>query len=121
MIITQEVYDPLYTDKEKFIILLTGGRGSAKSFNATTFIERLTFEKGHKVLFSRYTLTSAELSIIPEFIEKIELDGTQRFFKITKKDIKNLRSGSEILFRGIKTSSGNQTANLKSIRGNIAT
>lgn len=117
MIVHQAKYDPLYTNTDKFIILITGGRGSAKSFNATTFIERLTFTKGHKILFSRYTMTSAEISIIPEFTEKIELEGAQQFFKTTKKDIINLRTGSQILFRGIKTSSGNQTANLKSING----
>ena len=44
MIVPQEIYHPLYTDTEKFIILITGGRGSGKSFNASTFIERLTFE-----------------------------------------------------------------------------
>lgn len=44
MIVPQEIYHPLYTDDEKFIILITGGRGSGKSFNASTFIERLTFE-----------------------------------------------------------------------------
>lgn len=44
MIVPQEIYHPLYEDKEKFIILITGGRGSGKSFNASTFIERLTFE-----------------------------------------------------------------------------
>ena len=117
MILTQPVYDPLYTNEEKFIVLLTGGRGSAKSFNVTTFIQRLTFEAGHKVLFSRYTLSSAEISIIPEFIEKIDLEETNEFFKVTKKDIINVSTGSTIYFRGIKTSSGNQTANLKSING----
>jgi len=59
MICTQPIYDPLYTNKDKFVILITGGRGSGKSFNASTFIERLTFEKGHVVLYSRYTMTSA--------------------------------------------------------------
>lgn len=44
MIEPQTIYHPLYTDNEKFIILITGGRGSGKSFNASTFIERLTFE-----------------------------------------------------------------------------
>ena len=44
MIVPQTIYHPLYTDKEKFIILITGGRGSGKSFNACTCIERLTFE-----------------------------------------------------------------------------
>lgn len=45
MIKTQAIYNPLYLDKEHFIILITGGRSSGKSFNASTFIERLTFEK----------------------------------------------------------------------------
>ena len=38
MIVPQTIYHPLYTDSEKFIILITGGRGSGKSFNASTFI-----------------------------------------------------------------------------------
>ncbi|WP_017686084.1 phage terminase large subunit, partial [Riemerella anatipestifer] len=114
---TQEVYNPLYTNKDKFIILLTGGRGSAKSYNATTFVERLSFEAGHKILFSRYTMTSARISIIPEFEEKIEKEGVQEYFTVTNNEILNKFSGSSVLFRGIKTSSGNQTANLKSIQG----
>ena len=30
MIKPQAIYTPLYTDKEKFIILITGGRGSQR-------------------------------------------------------------------------------------------
>lgn len=114
---TQKVYNPLYENKDKFIIIVSGGRGSAKSFNVNTFIERLTFEVGHKILFSRYTMTSAAISIIPEFVDKIEREGTQQYFKVNKNEIINLYSGSQVLFKGIKTSSGNQTANLKSIQG----
>ena len=117
MIDPQSIYHPLYTDKGKFIILLTGGRGSGKSFNASTFIERLTFEKGHIILYCRYTLVSAEMSIIPEFHEKIEIDGTDKYFEVTRQDIVNKMTQSAVLFRGIKTSSGNQTAKLKSIQG----
>ena len=130
MIINHPIYYPLYTDKGHFIILVTGGRGSGKSFGVATFIERLTFElkrKGfskaesdkivHKILYTRYTMTSAEMSVIPEFAEKVEADGTQNFFRSTKTDIINLSTGSRIMFRGIKTSSGNQTAKLKSIHG----
>lgn len=116
MIDTQEVYDPLY-ETEKFIILVTGGRGSAKSFNVSTFTKRLTYETNHVILYSRFTMTSANLSVIPEFIEKIELEDGQDSFKITKDEIVNKESGSIIKFRGIKTSSGNQTAKLKSIKG----
>lgn len=123
MIVPQEIYHPLYTDNEKFIILITGGRGSGKSFNASTFIERLTFELTeaekivHQILYTRYTMVSASMSIIPEMMEKIELDGTTKYFKTTKTDIVNKMTKSRIMFRGIKTSSGNQTAKLKSIQG----
>ena len=117
MIKPQAIYLPLYCNKDKFIILITGGRGSGKSFNASAFIERLSFEKGHKMLYSRYTMTSASISVIPEFYEKIEADGTQKYFKTTKTEILNKRSKSVVMFRGIKTSSGNQTAKLKSIQG----
>lgn len=103
MIEVQPPYYPLYTNKDKFIILITGGRGSAKSFNGSTFIERLTFESGHKILFCRYTMTSAGISIIPEFEEKINLEGTSKYFNITQSDIENVVSGSSVMFRGIKT------------------
>lgn len=62
-------------------------------------------------------MTSAHISIIPEFKEKIELMQREQDFLINKTEIYNRLSGSEILFRGIKTSSGDQTANLKSLQG----
>ena len=123
MIEPQKIYHPLYTDTDKFVILITGGRGSGKSFNASTFIERLTFEMTpvekivHQILYTRYTMVSAGMSIIPEMMEKIDLDGTTKYFKTTKTDIVNRMTKSRIMFRGIKTSSGNQTAKLKSIQG----
>ncbi len=117
MIEIQKIYESLYLNKDKFIVLITGGRGSGKSYNASTFIERLTFQAGHKILFSRYTMVSAAVSIIPEITEKIALDQVSQYFEITSKEIINKRSGSSVIFKGIKTSSGNQTANLKSIQG----
>ena len=50
-------------------------------------------------------------------MEKVELDGNAKWYTHTKTDVKNLRSGGAVMFRGIKTSSGNQTAKLKSIHG----
>ena len=73
--------------------------------------------KGIRVLFTRYTMTSAHLSIIPEFLEKIGLLGFENIFSINKAEVINLGNKSDILFRGIKTSSGNQTASLKSLQG----
>lgn len=112
-------YRPLWTSDASYYIL-TGGRGSGKSFAVSDFIENLTFEKGHTILFTRYTLTSAHISIIPEFEEKIELEGHAGLFDVNKTEIENKQTESKILFRGIKTSSGNQTASLKSIQ-NVTT
>lgn len=113
----QAIYYPLYTDKDTFVFLITGGRGSGKSYNASTFIERLTYKKGHTVLYCRYTMVSANMSVIPEFAEKIEDDHHSKDFKVRKTDVINKRTKSKVLFRGIHTSSGNQTAKLKSING----
>jgi phage terminase large subunit len=62
-------------------------------------------------------MKSAGISIIPEFLEKIELLNAISYFDVTKDEIRNKETGSDIIFRGIKTSEGNQTANLKSIHG----
>ncbi len=62
-------------------------------------------------------MTSAHLSIIPEFQEKIDLMELNSAFEVNKTEIVNKISKSEIIFRGIKTSSGDQTANLKSLQG----
>lgn len=109
-------YKPILLADSRYYIV-TGGRGSGKSFAVNTLLAVLTRETGHVILFTRYTLRAASISIIPEFIEKIELLGWQDLFHITKDEIINIQTGSKILFRGIKTSSGNQVANLKSLQG----
>lgn len=116
MIVLSPKYKPLFTNDTRFFVI-TGGRGSQKSFAVGTFSCLLSFEQGHKVLFTRQTMTSAHLSIIPEFQEKINLIGKPEVFDVVKTEIKNKASKSEIIFRGIKTSSGDQTANLKSLQG----
>jgi phage terminase large subunit len=109
-------YSPLFSNDTRFFII-TGGRGSAKSFAVGTFINLLSFEQGHTILFTRQTMTSAHLSIIPEFQEKIDMMEYNDYFSITKSEIINKKTGSKIIFKGIKTSSGDQTANLKSLQG----
>ena len=108
-------WNALGSDSRYFVC--TGGRGSAKSFSVNSFLLLLTYEVGHVILFTRYTLTSAHVSIIPEFIDKIESADLSNDFYITKDEIINKKTGSKILFKGIKTSSGTQTANLKSLAG----
>jgi len=110
-----EKYNLLGSESRYFVI--TGGRGSGKSYSLNSFLLLLTYEVGHVILFTRYTLTSANVSIIPEFIDKIETANLSHEFYITKDEIVNLKTGSKILFKGIKTSSGTQTASLKSLAG----
>jgi phage terminase large subunit len=114
-------YKPLfYENPETRYYLITGGRGSGKSWTLALFLLNLTYEKGHVILFTRWTLVSAFISIIPEFIDKIEIMGKEGDFEITQTEIINKRTGSKILFRGIKTNHGTATANLKSI-ANVTT
>lgn len=108
-------YRLLGSDSRYFVV--TGGRGSGKSYSLNSFLLLLTYEVGHVILFTRYTLTSAHVSIIPEFIDKIETANLNNDFYITKDEIVNLKTSSKIIFKGIKTSSGTQTANLKSLSG----
>lgn len=113
--VLNQKYNSLGNDTRYFVI--TGGRGSGKSFAITTFLAFLTFEQGHKILFTRYTMISAANSIIPEFLEKLQLYDIVEHFRITKDEILNISTGSSIIFKGIRTSAGNQTAALKSING----
>ena len=110
-------YRPLFQKPKHRYYILTGGRGSAKSYHVAYFLTWLMHEPDHVILYSRYTLVSAHLSIIPEFIEKIELLGKEDEFHVTKTEIIYKPTNSRIVFRGIKTSQGIQTARLKSIQG----
>ena len=116
MITLNHKYSCLFENDTRYFIV-TGGRGSSKSFGVGTFTSLLSFETGHKILFTRQTMTSAHLSIIPEFQEKIELLEAEHLFDINKQEIVNKQSKSEIIFRGLQTSSGSNTANLKSLQG----
>ena len=111
-----EAFKPLYTSKKRYFFI-TGGRGSLKSTSVHDFISRLTYEEGHGVLVTRYTMASAEKSIIPEFKIVATRNGSIKDFDITQSKITNKITGSFILFSGIKTNSGDQTANLKSLAG----
>lgn len=109
-------YQPLYTGNTRYFVL-TGGRGSGKSFATNLFLTHLTFQENQRILFTRYTMTSARVSILPEFQEKIELLKAEQYFDIQLNEIINKKNNSAVLFRGIKTSSGIQTAALKSLQG----
>ena len=109
-------FTPLVESKSRYFIV-SGGRGSAKSFSIATYLLLKTFEKGQVILFSRLTMMSALISVIPEFNSKIEALGIESLFHITNNEIINKTSGSRIIFKGLKTGSKVQTANIKGIEG----
>ena len=112
-----EKYEPLFRPPDTRYVLVKGGRGSGKSYAVSTAILVDTDNDNLKTLYSRYTMASAEISIIPEYIDKMDELGRRADFKTRSEDIINVESGGQILFRGLKTSSGNQIAKLKSIHG----
>ena len=117
-VVILDKYGPLFDpEPETRYFLITGGRGSGKSYSVALSLLNQTDYENEVILFTRWTLTSAFISIIPEFIEKIELMGRESDFDITQNEITNRLTGSRILFKGIKTSQGTATANLKSIAG----
>lgn len=109
-------YKPLFNPTTR-ITILTGGRGSGKSHVAPVAISNQVVKNDPMTcLFSRYTMEAAYDSIIPEFNLRIEDLGYNNYFTPIKNNL-NCINGNKILFRGLKTSSGNQTAKLKSIQG----
>ena len=114
MIELHYLFEPLVTSEDRYKII-TGSRGSMKSFSTSTLILLESDKDDGAILYTRFTLTNAEQSIFPEFDAKIEELGWRNKFHKVGNDYINLESGGRILFRGIKTSSGINTAALKSI------
>ena len=107
---------PLYLSKTRFFVI-TGGRGSSKSFSTSLFLTQLLRESGHKILYTRYTMSSTALSIKPEIHSKIDLLGWGGKFKSTENQLDCLPSKSVMYFQGIKVGEKIQTAKLKGIEG----
>lgn len=97
--------------------LVKGGRGSGKSYAVNTALCMSTYRDPLNILFTRYTMTSAEDSIIPEFRDKVTALQIEEHFRTRATDIVNLSTGAKIIFRGLMASSGNQVAKLKSLHG----
>lgn len=98
-------------------VVLTGGRASSKSFNVALLTLIGVVEKGWKVLYSRFTNTSIGDSIKSEVTDKIELLGYENKVVDNQFRIDSRVSDGSISFKGIKTGSKGQTANLKSLSG----
>ena len=112
-------FKPIYTTKKRYI-LVTGGRGSAKTFTVQDASARFSYERNNQQLYTRYTLSSAQKTIIPEYKETLDRLKISNQFRHTESKVTNLLTNNYILFSGIKPSSTHQRANLKSLP-NIST
>lgn len=108
-------YKPLFRKARTRYRIITGGRASGKSHAVSGALVCDTYNDDYNTLFTRYTMVSAHDSIIPEFVDKIDLFGLENDFHITRRDVLNTASGGSIMFRGLMVSSKNQVARLKSI------
>lgn len=96
-------------------VIITGGRYSLKSYTVSIFALIALINNGWNTLYTRYTNMSIIDSIKPEVSDKIELLGIENIVNDTTTQIEYNKN--RIAFKGIKTGSNQQTANLKSLSG----
>lgn len=96
-------------------VIMTGGRGSFKSFTVSCFSLTALVSHEWDTLYTRFTNTSIVDSIKPEVSDKIELLNLEPYVTDTNTHIQTNKA--RIAFKGIKTGSKQQTANLKSLSG----
>lgn len=109
--------DPKLKEKHKNIryVIMEGGRASGKSFALSSWTNAASYKKGWGFLFTRFTMTSAHLSIIPEFRNMCDTLGNENDFQFTATEVNNIASGTSISYRGLKPSSKTANSALKSI------
>ena len=114
-----ELLDPQFDDDHENIryVVLIGGRGGAKSFALSAFLNQASYKEGWGVLFTRWTMTSAKKSIIPEFeaMASDEYLNNARDFKFLETQVVNNMIGVVTDFSGLKPNSNSSTGALKSI------
>jgi PBSX family phage terminase large subunit len=96
-------------------VIITGGRYSLKSFTVSIFSLISLVNYGWNTLYTRFTNMSITDSVKPEVSDKIDLLGFRSLLTDTSTHIEH--KNNRISFKGIKTGSKGQTANLKSLSG----
>jgi phage terminase large subunit len=96
-------------------VLISGGRDSGKSFALSCFNPIAAKDYNHRILYTRQTMSSTDNSITEALEGRMELLGYLEHFEKSNK-IYSVKDGiGKISITGQKTSSGNQTAKLKSL------
>ena len=115
-----EKYNPLFSllegkHPEVDIVLISGGRDSGKTFSTTCFIPIAATDYNHRILFTRYTMSSTNNSITKALDNRLELLDLSDCFTFANSEYTCKHNKGLISITGQKTSSGEQTAKLKSL------
>lgn len=97
-------------------VLLSGGRDSGKTFALSCFNVIGVADYGHRILYTRQTMSSTDNSIGQAVADRMELLGLDHEFEFANNNY-TLKNGNlgKISITGQKTSVGTQTAKLKSL------
>jgi phage terminase large subunit len=96
-------------------VLLSGGRDSGKSFSLGCFNIVASNNYAHRILFTRQTMSSSDLSITENTIKRLRLLGKESDYTYANNTFSCKNNIGQISITGQKTSVGTQTAKLKSI------
>ena len=120
MIKFSEKYEPLFElldgkHERVEVVLISGGRDSGKTFTAGCFVGVGAGIYNHRVLYTRYTMTSMSNSISKALENRLDIMNLSDEFSFANNEYSHKNSKGIISFTGQKTSSGEQTAKLKSL------
>ena len=96
-------------------VVISGGRDSGKTFGVSTFIPIAVKDFNHRVLYTRYTMSSSDHSISKALDTRLEMLGDADAFTYANHTYDSKDNDGFIFITGQKTSSGNETAKLKSL------
>jgi phage terminase large subunit len=97
------------------IVLVSGGRDSGKTFALGCLLAIAADSYNHRVLYTRYTMSSTGNSITRALDNRLELLELTESFDFANNDYTAKKGKGLISVTGQKTSSGQQSAKLKSI------
>lgn len=94
-----------------------GGRDSGKSFATSLFIPIAVSDYNHRCLYTRYVMNTTDHSISTAIDERMDLIGYSGRFEYANNSysLNDNEKEGKIFITGMKTSSLNQTAKLKSL------
>jgi phage terminase large subunit len=113
-----EVFNSFYPLSKVDTVLMSGGRDSGKTYGLGCFVGVATSQFDHRILYTRQTMTSTKNSISKALENRLETLGIFKHYRYANYEYKYTgasRAKGLISITGQKTSSGTQTAKLKSI------